>query len=278
MTRILTALVAVPLLLLIILAGPPWLFLALALSSAVLAYWELSRLARNVGWTPLGSGYLGVAALVLSFYPGFPGFLEASLLAMTVLVASAVYSRGPSRETLAEVATTFFATAYLGSCLGCLVGLRMVLPDQAGRHWLFFLMAVVMVGDAGAFFVGRSLGRRKLAPVLSPRKTVEGLVGGAIASISAAVLLREWIFPSLAWSSVIGLGISISLFGVVGDLFESLLKRSAGIKDTSSLIPGHGGLLDRIDSLLFTAPLFFLYVKWTSDPHGSLEVLGLPLQ
>jgi phosphatidate cytidylyltransferase len=278
MSRILTALVAVPLLLLIILAGPSWLFLALALVSALVAYWELSHLARNVGWTPLGSGYLAVAAVVLSFYPGFPGFLEASVVAVAVIVLSAVYSRGPSRETLAEVATTFLATTYLGSCLGCLVGLRMTAPDQAGRYWLLFLMAVVMVGDAGAFFVGRSLGRHQLAPVLSPRKTTEGLVGGAIASVGAAVLLRRLIFPSLAWPSVIALGISLALFGVVGDLFESLLKRSAGIKDTSSLIPGHGGLLDRIDSLLFTAPLLFLYVRWTSDPSGSLEVLGLPLQ
>jgi phosphatidate cytidylyltransferase len=278
MSRILTALVAVPLLLLIILNGPSWLFLALALVSALLAYWELTHLARNVGWKPLGSGYVAVPGVVLSFYPGFPGFLEASLLAVFVLVLSAVYSRGPSRETLAEVATTFLATAYLGSCLGCLVGLRMIAPDQAGRYWLLFLMAVVMVGDAGAFFVGRSLGRHPLAPVLSPRKTIEGLVGGAIASVGAAVLLRKLIFPSLAWPSVIGLGLSLSLFGVVGDLFESLLKRSAGIKDTSSLIPGHGGLLDRIDSLLFTAPLLFLYVRWTSDPSGSLEVLGLPLQ
>jgi phosphatidate cytidylyltransferase len=277
MTRLLTALVAVPLLLLIILVGPPWLFLALALASAAVAYWELGRLAQKVGWTPLGWGYLGVASLVLSFYPGFPGFLEASLLVVILFIISAVFSRGPSRETLGKVAMTFLGTAYVGSFLGCLVGLRMMPPDQAGRHWLLFLMTVVMVGDAGAFFVGRAVGRRQLAPVLSPSKTVAGLLGGVIASVAAAVLLRELI-PPLSGPSVVGLGLSLSLLGVVGDLFESLLKRAAGVKDTSSLIPGHGGLLDRIDSLLFAAPVLFLYAKWTSDPAGSLEVLGLPLQ
>jgi phosphatidate cytidylyltransferase len=278
MPRILTALVAVPLLLLVILVAPPWAFLFLALASGVLAYWELSRLAGKVGWTPLGWGYLGTASVVLSFYPGFPGFLETSLVVLIGLVVAAVFSRGPTRETLGDVAMTFLGTGYAGSALGCLVGIRMLSPDETGRHWLLFLMTVVMVGDAGAFFVGRAFGRRRLAPVLSPNKTVEGLFGGVLASVAAAVLLRRLMSPPLTTPGAVGLGLSLALFGVVGDLFESLLKRAAGVKDTSSLVPGHGGLLDRIDSLLFAAPALYLYVKWVHDPTGSLEVLGLPLQ
>ena len=120
----------------------------------------------------------------------------------------------------------------------------------------------MMVGDAGAYYVGRAFGRSPLAPVLSPNKTVEGLGGGIVFSVATAVFLRYAALPRLALATAVGLGLSMALLGVVGDLFESLLKRSAGIKDTSSLLPGHGGVLDRIDSLLFAAPLLFLYVKW----------------
>jgi phosphatidate cytidylyltransferase len=120
----------------------------------------------------------------------------------------------------------------------------------------------MMVGDAGAYYVGRAFGRSPLAPVLSPKKTVEGLGGGIVFSVATAVFLRYATLPQLALATAVGLGLSMALFGVVGDLFESLLKRSAGIKDTSSLLPGHGGVLDRIDSLLFAAPFLFLYLKW----------------
>ncbi len=262
MTRILTALVAIPLLLMVILKGPPWLFLALALAFAVAGFWELTRLASEVGWKLFAVGYPLVALLVTAFYPGFPGFAEASIAALLVVGLAAVASRGPGRETLGAVAGTVFAVLYAGALLGTVVGLRMVAPDALGRRWVVFLLAVIMVGDAGAYFVGRAMGKRPLAPVLSPRKTVEGFVGGIAFSVAAALFLRFTSLPELGFVAAFGLGLSMALVGVVGDLFESLLKRSAGIKDTSSLLPGHGGVLDRIDSLLFAAPFLFFYLKW----------------
>jgi phosphatidate cytidylyltransferase len=262
MSRILTALVAVPLLLLVILKGPAWLFLGLALVFALASYWELSRLASKVGWSLFAAGYPLVALSVTAFYPGFPGLEETALAAVLVIGLAAVFTREPGRETLGSVAATIFAILYAGGLLGTAVGLRMTASEDRGRLWLTFLLAVVMVGDAGAYFLGRAFGRHPLAPVLSPKKTVEGLAGGVLFSVGTAIVLGRMAVPPLVLTTAVGLGLSLALLGVVGDLFESLLKRSAQIKDTSSLIPGHGGVLDRIDSLLFAAPFLFLYAKW----------------
>lgn len=262
MTRILTALVAVPLLLLILLVGPAWMFLVLVLTCAIGAYWEITVLAARTGWRTLAIGYVLVLLPVGAFYPGFPA-LESMVLLLLVLVGfSAVFSREPSRETLGAIAMTVFGALYVGSLSGSVLALRLVEPDRAGRLWTVLLLAVVMVGDAGAFYVGRALGHRPLAPVLSPKKTVAGLVGGISFSIATALVLRSLYFPSHSLITFAGLGLGLALLGVVGDLFESLLKRSAGMKDTSSLIPGHGGVLDRIDSLLFAAPALLLFVRW----------------
>jgi phosphatidate cytidylyltransferase len=262
MSRILTALVAVPLLLLVILKGPAWLFLALTLAFALAGFWELSRLASKAGWKLLPVGYALTVLSVTAFYPGFPGFQETGIAILLVVGLAAVFTRDPSRETLGSVVATAFAILYTGALLGTVVGLRMMPPEELGRLRIVFLLAVMMVGDAGAYYVGRAFGRSPLAPVLSPNKTVEGLGGGIVFSVATAVFLRYAALPRLALATAVGLGLSMALLGVVGDLFESLLKRSAGIKDTSSLLPGHGGVLDRIDSLLFAAPLLFLYVKW----------------
>jgi len=264
MTRILTALVAVPLLLVVLLLAPAWIFLALVLGCAVAGYWEITTLAARAEWKMLGIGYVLVVLFVAGFYPGFP-LPESMALLVAVLVGfAAVFSCEPSRETLGALAMTVFGVLYVGSLSGSVVGIRMVEPDRDGRFWTIFLLAVVMMGDAGAFFVGRALGRRQLAPVLSPKKTVAGLVGGIAFSIATALVLRALYFRSYSLATFAGLGLGLALFGVVGDLFESLLKRSAGMKDTSSLIPGHGGVLDRIDSLLFAAPVLLLFLRWVA--------------
>jgi phosphatidate cytidylyltransferase len=262
MPRILTALIAVPVLLFVVLKGPAWLFLALTLAFALAGFWELVGLASRVGWKLLGVGYPLAALSVTAFYPGFPGFPETGIATLLVVGLAAVFTREPGRETLGSVAATVFGVVYVGALLGTVVGLRMMAPEELGRLWLVFLLAVVMVGDAGAYFIGRTFGKSPLAPVLSPKKTIEGLVGGIVFSVATAVLLGRLALPHLAFATAVGLGLSMALLGVVGDLFESLLKRSARIKDTSSLLPGHGGVLDRIDSLLFAAPFLFLYVKW----------------
>jgi phosphatidate cytidylyltransferase len=147
---------------------------------------------------------------------------------------------------------------------GCIVGLR--LEGPAGRGLVLFLLAVIFLGDTGAYYVGRAFGRRPLAPRISPKKTVAGLVGGLAASVAGALVFGLLMGPGFSMVESAALGLALSLLGVSGDLFESFLKRSAGVKDAGGLVPGHGGVLDRVDGLLFGAPALFLYVR--SFPPG----------
>lgn len=262
MRRLLTAAVAVPLLLLLILRGPAWLFVALAVAFALLGYWELSKMLTSSGAPLLPVGYVATALLIASFYFTPVTFLHASLAALLLVGFGVVLHRSPTPPNLVAAMASVFAVFYVGATLGSLVGLRLLEPDPDGRRWVVFLMTVVFVGDAGAYYVGKSLGRRPLAPRLSPKKTLEGLVGDVVFAVATAGVLNELWFPRLSWMAAVGLGIVLSLVGVAGDLFESFLKRAADVKDTSSLIPGHGGVLDRVDSVQFAAPVLLLCVHW----------------
>jgi phosphatidate cytidylyltransferase len=131
---------------------------------------------------------------------------------------------------------------------------------EGGEFLIFFLVLVTWAGDAGAYYTGRSLGRRQLAPVISPNKTVEGLLGGLILAVAAALVARAWFLPSFSVADCVAIGLLLTMAGALGDLTESVLKRSAGVKDSGTVIPAHGGMLDRLDSLLFAAPAFYYYV------------------
>jgi phosphatidate cytidylyltransferase len=133
-------------------------------------------------------------------------------------------------------------------------------PD--GLNWLFFSMLITWAGDTGAYLAGRAFGRHKFAPEVSPKKTWEGFFGGIALSIAAAFLARSWFFPNLTLLDCLVLAPLLDVVGVFGDLCESLLKRSAGIKDSGKIFPGHGGILDRVDSLLFSAPVLYAYLIW----------------
>jgi phosphatidate cytidylyltransferase len=131
---------------------------------------------------------------------------------------------------------------------------------DGGEFLVFFVVLVTWAGDTGAYYVGMSLGRHQLAPVISPNKTVEGLMGGLLLALAMAVVASLWFLPSLTLADCLATGLLLAGAGLLGDLVESALKRSAGVKDSGMLIPGHGGMLDRLDSLLFTAPIFYYYV------------------
>ncbi len=262
MRRLVTAAVTVPVLLLVMLRGPAWLFLFLAIVFGLAAFWELSKMLTSSDTTLFPIGYLATGLLIASFYfPRLP-FLHASLIALLLIGVGVVMHRRPDHDNLVAATGTVFATFYVGALLGSLVGLRMVEPDPDGRRWVVFLMSVVFVGDAGAYYVGKSLGKHPLAPRLSPKKTIEGLAGDVVFATAMALVLNELWFPGLPIATVAALGVVLSLLGVVGDLFESFLKRSAEVKDTSALIPGHGGVLDRVDSVLFAAPALLICIQW----------------
>jgi len=135
-----------------------------------------------------------------------------------------------------------------------------------GREWIFLVLLVVMLGDTAAYFVGINFGRRKLYPEISPNKSREGAIGGLFGSLAAAVIAKVWFFAALTIADCLLLGLVLGVLGQLGDLFESLLKRSFGVKDSSALIPGHGGLLDRLDSLLFAFPPAYYYAFWRFPP------------
>ncbi len=161
-------------------------------------------------------------------------------------------------HTLHQAATALFAPIYLGIPLGMLVAIQ----DRLGWQGTLLLLVTIIVSDSAQYYTGRALGRRPLAPAISPKKTVEGAVGGVLFGTLFMTIAGPWLFPSLApvwtWAAV---ALAIVMLGISGDLFESRLKRTAGLKDSSTLIPGHGGILDRIDALLFATPAFYLFVR-----------------
>jgi phosphatidate cytidylyltransferase len=262
MKRILTALLLIPPLLYILLWAPPWVFLILAMVASFAAVHEILGIAKRHHFKlhrPVC--YLGTAIAIVSFYPAIPGGLWWALLLVPAVGLSAVWRGAPGPKAFSEISGTVLTVIYIGLSAGSVVGLRVVSPDYVGRSWVFLVLLVMAIGDTGALYTGRILGKHRLAPNISPKKTVEGLIGGTAASIAAAVAFGTIVLGLDAIRAGI-LGLVLGLLGVVGDLFESLLKRSVDIKDTSSIFPGHGGILDRIDSLLFAAPALLLYVRF----------------
>lgn len=258
MLRILSALVLIP-----VVVGAIWFLtttqlLFVAEGVLVLGFLEYARLAEALGArVPRAvagvATALGCAALGL----GFP--LELPLLAALIAVGAVIVgSRVPGPGVLADASAALFPTLYLGLPLGALVALH----RHAGREAVLLLLITVVVSDSAQYYAGRLFGRRKLSPLISPKKTVEGALGGFIVAPIVLALIAAWGLPGVGTGSVLLIGLVLVGLGITGDLFESLLKRSAGVKDSSTLIPGHGGVLDRIDALLFAAPAFYLFMRY----------------
>jgi phosphatidate cytidylyltransferase len=236
-----------------------WPLLALAELVVVLASIEYTRLAaalnlKIAGVVAAAAAMVSCAAVVL---PGAP--VGAVLMAALVVVGALTVASGrPGPHPLGDAAATLFPAIYLGLPLGALVAIH----ELAGREALLLLVLTVMISDTGQYYTGRSLGRRRLAPTISPGKTIEGAIGGFIVGGLCLLVIGAWWLPAVPpWVRTL-VGLALVASGIVGDLFESRLKRAAGLKDSSALIPGHGGVLDRIDALLFAAPVFYLFVRY----------------
>jgi phosphatidate cytidylyltransferase len=260
--RVLSALVGIPVLVALVGWGPSWLFTILVLLLAVGAQLELYRMFGEAGIEADRSiGLLLGALVVLAFASGRPVLLPLALsLAVVVVVALGVRRDAGAERAWAGVTLTLLGVCYCAWLLGHAIWLR-ALPG--GQVLTLFALGVTWCGESAAYFVGRRFGRRQLAPRVSPGKTVEGAVAQLIASTAAAVVgapLVPFSFPEAA-----AVGVLLGVVGQIGDLSESFLKRSAGAKDAGRLIPGHGGLLDRLDSLLFNVPAlyYWLYISGT---------------
>ena len=280
--RLLFAVIAAPVVLGILLWGGAPLAALLAVASAIGA-WEFFRLARGAGNQPLDDIGIALAGLtplaVHARYLGFYAVRPVDVLVIVLVVcALALWMRGSNGQPMASLAITFFGALYTGATLSFAYALRYHQYAMGGRdvtigntHLVVAAGGALVVlpvvatwaTDIGAYAVGRAFGRRKLMPSVSPAKTVAGAVGGVVVSV-----LVTWVYARAALRPVAQLGLTptgivvfgtvISVAAQVGDLFESLLKREAGVKDSSQLIPGHGGLLDRVDSLIFVLPVAYL--------------------
>jgi phosphatidate cytidylyltransferase len=258
--RVYSALAFIPFFYLLVRYGPPVGFFLLVLTVALLALAEFYRLHFHTGGRSPETGLgLGCAGLLLASiqWPGVVSERAVFALTLIAVLGSRLVSGPALKQSLVDAAILLLGIAYLGLLLGHLL-LARALP---GGEWLiFFLVLVTWAGDTGAYYAGIGFGRRKLAPLISPNKTVEGLIGGVALAVVMALVARLWFLPSFSVADCVALGLLLTAAGVVGDLAESALKRSAGVKDSGALIPGHGGMLDRLDSLLFTAPTFYYYV------------------
>lgn len=258
MVRILSAAIFVPPLLAAIWWLPSDLLLVLAEVVLVLAFIEYVHLAEALG-ARVPRLVAGTAAVVCCASVGLRLPLELTLLTVLLAVAVAMVGlRAPGPGVLHDVSASLFAALYLGLPLGALVALHAF----AGRQAVFLLLLVTILSDTAQYYSGRLFGRHKLSPLISPKKTVEGAVGGFLLTPPLVGLAAHWWLPEVPTGEMLLVVLLLVGLGIAGDLFESLLKRSAGVKDSSGLIPGHGGVLDRIDSLLFAAPAFYLFLKY----------------
>lgn len=260
--RIYTVILLAPLLYGAIRFLPPLAFTCIVAVCGGLALYEFYRLCFHPSpkLTAIGVGLAGYLALVMS--PHVPDWLQPSLVAALAAVLSIpLLTKTPLDECLVHGAVTLTGMLYLGLTSSYLVMTRM-LPQ--GEWLIFYLVLVTWASDTGAYYIGTLCGRHALAPRLSPKKTWEGLAGGLVFAILVAYIARWWFLPDLSLPDCTIIAILLTATGFWGDLAESAIKRSVRAKDSGSLLPGHGGMLDRLDSLLFTAPAFYYYVTVVS--------------
>jgi len=274
MSRILTAAIALPILVASILI--PWLqplFVAIAAAAMFFGLYEFYILARKKDMKPdLGAGFLGGAALFTIFYFATPDptqpRLDGQLITLTLIVftiatlIAAMLRGAPFDKMIVASGATILGVLYVVLLGGHLVALRTGFEQRLSAHLLSFFFLVLMGADTGAYYVGRAIGKHKLAPKVSPGKTWEGVAGGLVAAMALATAAHFWFFKELPLKWALPLAAVMTVLGILGDLTESALKRGAGAKDAAKILPGHGGALDRLDSLLFNAPLIYYFAHF----------------
>ena len=269
MTRVLSGAVLIAFAVAAVWLSPDWLFFFVGEAVLLLAFLEYARLAEAsdlpIPKIAAGASTLLACAGVASIQwignqaAAVAVGLDAILMSAFVIVAAmSIASWHGGRDALGRTAAALLPSLYLGLPVGAIISLRLVHGPQV----LFLFMLTVFVSDTAQYYAGRAFGRRPLAPAISPKKTVEGAVGGFVFGALTLAVIGNWWLPDLPAASRAVLGVAVVALGIAGDLFESMLKRSADLKDSSSLIPGHGGILDRLDALLFAAPVYYIVLKY----------------
>jgi phosphatidate cytidylyltransferase len=264
MTRVLSGAVLLAIAIALVWFASATIFFLVAEALLLISFGEYAALARANG-TPvpevpaaLAAGFTAMAFSRIAFnvpWVSIDIVLMASLVVLGVFTL-AQWKGGPNALALASASV--FPCFYLVLPIGAMIVIR----EVEGPKALFLLMLAVAVSDTAQYYTGRAFGRRPLAPAISPKKTIEGAVGGFIIGPMFLAVAGAWWLPEASVAMRLVMGVAVVAVGIAGDLFESMLKRSAGVKDSSNLIPGHGGILDRLDALLFAAPVYYILLKY----------------
>ncbi|MCY4527471.1 MAG: phosphatidate cytidylyltransferase [Chloroflexi bacterium] len=261
--RLITAAVGIPALALVVWMGGPVFTVVVAAVAAIGAF-EVCEMARNRGETPSRVAAVTVtivlvlSALVLPNSPTTPEYVPLLAASIVLGILAVVLVFGPiQRWRTRGLGITLVAVAYPGTLLAHAPLLR---GSEQGLEWVVFLLVVTFSTDTGAFFVGKAIGKRPLAPTISPGKTWEGAIGGFLAAVVAALVAAWALGIEVSVPLIVALGALMGVVGQAGDLFESKLKRLAGVKESGRLLPGHGGVLDRLDSIVFNLALVYYVV------------------
>ena len=290
--RVLTAVVLIPIVLVIVLRAPVPVLAFVAGVVALLAIHELLKLAEAYGNQPLHAPtyvYCGLFFLLIALHPGATDLLSTGSFAyfgltfcvLAPFVFLTIAMRGKELALGFPAArVSAFAFLYIALPMACLVQLR---EQWEGAFFLLYLLLLVWAGDIFAYFVGKPLGRHRMSPRVSPKKTWEGAIASVIASVAVGILMFHYALPissgllhanlierkdgvfspnQFSLAAIVALSIVLNVAAQLGDLVESLIKRGAGTKDSGAILPGHGGMLDRIDALLFAAPVLWIYLAW----------------
>jgi phosphatidate cytidylyltransferase len=261
--RVITAVIAVPIILGLLFRGPAWGFYALILPAVLLGSQELFAMTHpeDKPSQMLGVLLAGLVSFSLYFFPD-------PRVALTILVAIPVAGPLLTLARLGDIPSA--ALRAFGMSVGPLLVagpmtlLAMMRRDlnSAGSAWVLAALCFAWAADTGGYFAGRFLGKHKLYEAVSPKKTIEGALGGLTANLVAAFVLQHFLLTTVPLVHLLALAVVAGILGILGDLGESLLKRSVGVKDSGALVPGHGGILDRVDALLCTSTVVFLYTIW----------------
>jgi phosphatidate cytidylyltransferase len=252
MKRVLTSLILIPLVLYVTILGPSWLVFGTVTLCAMLCYREYSSIAAAYSVPQFGAVGYAAGLGVLALPDGAALFLTVVALASLCLAMRSL----DLASVLPGASSLLFGVVYIFGSWKCAILLR-----EASPYWLLLALSINWVGDASAYYVGKNFGKRKLAPRISPGKTWEGSAASMAAAIAfgLAYLWRFW--PDMPVLEAVRLLAMANAAGQLGDLAESALKRGAGVKDSGNLLPGHGGMLDRVDSALFTMPVLYAYLR-----------------
>jgi phosphatidate cytidylyltransferase len=252
MRRVLTALALMPIVVWVVLGANPWIFLAVLAAVACICYREYNEIAAGYGFGAPGIVGYGAGLLLLVWWEVPWG----ALVGVAVVALVMVMREEDLAHALPRAALLLTGVLYVFGCWKCARPLRELNP-----HWLMYGLLLNWVGDIGAYYIGRPFGKHKLAPRVSPKKSWEGSIASLMVSLVVGTLYVQRFLPGVPLWRAAALSVAANIAGQVGDLAESAMKRGAHVKDSGGILPGHGGLLDRVDSTLFALPVIYAYLR-----------------